>query len=181
MAEIKDPNIESNDQALPEMYVNEYGATKDPTVVVDEESRTVMLTPDETIVIEKEPASSIVPNNRPRKIYAGMWGQAEIVSVGVGLLTVLIVILLYVFLVIPSNNELDRNRAERDRLERDLASANAKYGNITSTESQVDTLIKSVDNFETQYLPIASLGKKRRLSTNKWSDRRAQPGQYDRS
>jgi hypothetical protein len=157
MAENQDPK--NNDQQLPEMYVNEYGATKDPAVVVEEESRTVLLTPDETIVVEKQPELEISPRNRPRKVYAGMWGQAEVVSVGVGLLALLTVILVYMFLVIPSNNELDRNRAERDRLERELASANSKYGSITSTESQVETLIKSVDNFEAQYLPIASLGK----------------------
>jgi Type II secretion system (T2SS), protein M subtype b len=159
VAENENPKIEPNDQALPEMYVNEYGVTKDPAVVIEEETRTVLLTPDETVVIEKEPIPEINPANRPRKVYAGMWGQAEIVSVGVGMLTLLIVILLYVFLVIPSNSELERNRAERDRLERELATANAKYGSITSTESHVETLIKSVDNFETQYLPIASLGK----------------------
>ena len=159
MAENENPKPTENDQPLPEMYVNEYGATKDSAVVVEEENRTVLLTPDETIVIEKQPELEINPSSRPRKIYAGMWGQAEIVSVGVGLLTLLTVILLYVFLVIPSNNELEANRAERDRLERELASASSKYGNITSTESRVETLVNSVDEFETQYLPIASLGK----------------------
>jgi Tfp pilus assembly protein PilO len=75
------------------------------------------------------------------------------------MLALLTVILIYAFLVIPSNSELEKNRAERDRLERELNTANSKYGNITSTESQVATLLNSVDNFETQYLPVASLGK----------------------
>jgi hypothetical protein len=38
-----------------EILVNEYGETRDPAVVVDEPNRTVLLTQDETIVIDKEP------------------------------------------------------------------------------------------------------------------------------
>jgi Tfp pilus assembly protein PilO len=159
MDENKYPDTDEQTSQQPEIYVNEYGSTKDSAVVVEEENRTVLLTPEETLILEKQPTFDINPRNRPRKVYAGMWGQAEIVSVGVGLLAVLTVLLLYVFLVIPSNSELERNRAERDRLERELATANAKYGNITSTETQVATLLDSVSNFETQYLPVASLGK----------------------
>jgi len=154
-----DQNPNEEQQPKTEMFVNEYGTTKDGAVVVEEADRTVLLTADETIVIEKQPQILINPKDRPRKVYAGMWGQPEIVSVGVGMLVFLTVVLLYAFLVIPSNLELERNRAERDRLERELTSANEKYGSITSTETHVVTLVNSVSDFESRFLPVSSVGK----------------------
>ena len=142
-----------------EMFVNDYGATPDSTVVIEEENRTVLLTDKETIVIEKDPMIDIAPKNRPNKVYAGMWGPTEIATVGVGMLAILTVILLFIFLVLPAKKELDQNRAERDRLERELTTATSRYGTITSTEEKVARLITSVNDFETRFLPIASNGR----------------------
>ena len=157
-------NFKQNDPAdqpenQPEMFVNDYGATKDSTVVVEESDRTVLLTPNETIVIDKEPSIDVVPRNRPRKVYLGMWGPTEIATVGVGLLAVLATLLVYFFLVVPSDRELARNREERDRLEKELATANSKYGSITDTQAQVNTLVKSVEDFQLNYLPAAANGR----------------------
>lgn len=88
-----------------------------------------------------------------------MWGQMEIATVGVGMLAILTVILLFIFVVLPAKRELETNRAERDRLERELATATSRYGTITSTEEKVARLITSVNDFETRFLPIASNGK----------------------
>jgi Tfp pilus assembly protein PilO len=142
-----------------EMFVNDYGSTVDPTVVVEEPDRTVLLTENETIVIEKQPTIDIAPKNRPRKVYGGMWGQTEIATVGVGLLAILTVILLFVFLVIPAQKELEANRTERDRLERELTTARSRYGSITTTEAGVARLVSSVDDFETRFLPSATNGR----------------------
>ncbi len=142
-----------------EMFVNDYGATPDSTVVIEEADRTVLLTDKETIVIEKNPMIDIAPKNRPNKVYAGMWGQTEIATVGVGMLAILTVILLFIFLVLPAKKELEQNRAERDRLERELTTARSRYGTITSTEERVARLISSVNDFETRFLPIASNGR----------------------
>ncbi len=150
--------IES-EAAKTEMFVNDYGATPDSTVVIEEENRTVLLTDKETIVIEKDPMIDIAPKNRPNKVYAGMWGQTEIATVGVGMLAILTVILLFIFLVLPAKKELETNRAERDRLERELTTATSRYGTITSTEEKVARLITSVNDFETRFLPIASNGR----------------------
>ncbi|MEO6587993.1 MAG: hypothetical protein ABIP06_01585 [Pyrinomonadaceae bacterium] len=143
----------------PEILVNDYGATKDSTVVVEEADRTVLLTEDETVIIEKSPAIDVVPKNRPRKVYAGMWGTTEIATVSVALLAILTTVLLFVFLVLPAQKELDANRAKRDQLERELTASRGKYGTITTTEERVQELKASVQNFEDRYLPNPTVGR----------------------
>lgn len=143
----------------PEILTNNYGTTRDSTVVVEEETRTVLLTDNETIVIEKQPVISVAPKNRARKIYAGMWGNAEIATVGLGMLAVLSVVILFVLVVLPAQKELEKNRAERDRIEAELATARGKYGNITSTEARVAEIVNSANDFESRFLPVASNGR----------------------
>lgn len=142
-----------------EILVNEYGDTRDGTVVVDEPDRTVLLTQDETIVIDKEPRIDIVPTNRPRKVYGGMWGPAELVTVSFAMVALFIVALLYIFMLAPASRELESNRAERDRLERELIATRNKYGEITSTETHVAKLMASVEDFEARHLSVASNGR----------------------
>ncbi len=153
------PNESAEQKNEPEMVVNEYGATRDSTVVIEEENRTVLLTADETIIVEKPERIDVVPKNRPRKVYAGMWGQTEIATVGLGMLAILAVIILVVLVVLPAQKELEKNKAERDRLETEFRTANGKYGDITSTEAEVAKLITSVDDFETRFLPVGTIGK----------------------
>ena len=157
MSENENENISPQDE--PKIIVNEYGSTVDSAVVVEEADRTVLLTDKETIVFPKEPSIDIVPKNRPRKVYGGMWGQTEIATVGLGALAVLATLLLYLLVVVPSNRELEKNRSDRDQLERDLTLARSKYGDITTTEGQVTKLLTSVDNFESNYLPSADNGR----------------------
>jgi hypothetical protein len=143
----------------PEILVNQYGETRDPAVVVDEANRTVLLTDDETIVIEKEPRIDIVPANRPRKVYGGMWGPAELVTIAFAMVALFIVAMLYIFMVAPANRELESSLTRRDRLKAELSLAQSKYGDITNTETQVVKLMNSVDDFESRYLPVASNGR----------------------
>jgi hypothetical protein len=145
--------------ASSDIHVNEYGATNDPAVLIEEADRSVLLTEDETIVFEKPRRIEINPANRPRKVYAGMWGTPEIAVVGLGGFAVLVTILLYFLAVVPSNREVERVRAEGDQLQHDLTSANSKYGTITNTETQVAKLISSVNDFELHSLAPASSGK----------------------
>lgn len=158
-------NQKNNEQNLnnveeeTKIIVNDYGATKDSTVVVEEADRTVLLTDKETIVIEKDAAIDVVPKNRPRKVYGGMWGQAEIATVGVAILAILTTTLVYIFLVVPARKELNQNRDKRDQLERELITAKGKYENITSIEGQANVLKKSVNDFEARFLPNPSIGK----------------------
>jgi uncharacterized membrane protein len=142
-----------------EILVNEYGETRDGTVVVDEGDRTVLLTQDETIIIDKEPRIDVVPKNRPRKVYGGMWGPAELVTVSFAMVALFIAALLYIFMLAPAKRELENNRAERDKLERELISTRSKYGEITNTETHVAKLMSSVEDFEARYLSVASNGR----------------------
>jgi Tfp pilus assembly protein PilO len=143
-----------------EIIVNDYGETVDSAVVVDEKDRTVLLTEKETIIIPKEePGFDMIPKNRPRKVYGGMWGQTEIATVGIAMLVILTVIVLYIFLVLPAQKELADNQAKQDQLRLELNSATEKYGSITSTEAHVAKLLQSVDDFEGRILRFDSIGK----------------------
>ena len=142
-----------------EILVNEYGSTRDSAVVVDEPDRTVLLTDHETIIIDKEPRIDIVPTNRPRKVYGGMWGQPELITIALAMIAVFLVALVYIFMVIPANRELERNRAERDRLEAELMLAQSKYGEISDTKTHVAKLMTSVEEFESTHLPVETNGR----------------------
>lgn len=143
----------------PEILVNENQANLDPTVVVAESDRTVVLTENDTIVIDRPAPIEIIPNNRPRKVYGGMWGPMEIAAFGVSLIVFLGVLGFYLFFVAPSSRRVQEMRAERDQLEQELISARSKYGDITSTETQVSKLVSSVSDFEATYLPVAANGQ----------------------
>jgi len=88
-----------------------------------------------------------------------MWGVPEITAVAISAMAVLAVLAVYVFFVIPSNRELAKNQSEADRLEAEMQSAVAKYGEISDTNTQVDKIVVSMDDFETRFLPAASNGQ----------------------
>ena len=117
--------------------------------------------PVDVVVVADEPViiTSNVPFNRPRKVYAGMWGPYEIGAVAIAVLVLLASTFVYFFWVLPSNNELIRNRSEATRLEAELISAKAKYGDITDTETQVAKIVASVSDFEANNLPLPANGQ----------------------
>ena len=124
----------------------------------EKEIRTTEMVEVETDVVETAPEIEVLPP-RPRKVYAGMWGVPEIAAVAVSSLVALLVIVIYFFWVVPSDRELARNRSEADRLEAEVMSARSKYGEITDTQSQVEKLVLSVDDFESRFLPISTTGQ----------------------
>lgn len=126
-------------------------AELDPQIVPTEE------TPEKPVVVEEIPL--VIPPNRPRKVYAGMWGPIEIGVVVAGVLALMMSFVLYFFWVRPSNNQLAQNKADAEKLESDLNSAKGRYGDIQSTETQVSKLSESVDDFETRYLTVQSNGQ----------------------
>ncbi len=156
---LQDLENENSDRETEIIRNEEYGDVKDSAVVIEEEDRTVLLTEDETIVIEKEEPVIIAPKNRPRKVYSGMWGKAEILTVGLAMLAILSVIVLYLFFVLPEKQSLEQNRTKRDTIEQELLAAEKKYKGITNTETYVAKLINSVDDFEARFLPVEVVGR----------------------
>jgi Tfp pilus assembly protein PilO len=122
-----------------------------------EDEKIIIDTGDDS-VLPQLPVELVVAR-RPRKVYAGMWGSAEIAAVAVSSMALLAAVLVYLLIVVPSNAEVARNRSEADRLQVELSSANSKYGEITSTKDQVGKLLTSVDDFETRFLPPAATGQ----------------------
>ncbi len=114
----------------------------------------------EVTIIETDEIEPInVVPDRPRKVYAGMWGPLEIGAIAVGAMTLLAALVAYLFFVIPSNRELALNKSKASTLDVELISARAKYGEITSTEEQVGKVLTSVDDFETRFLPAVTNGQ----------------------
>lgn len=158
--ELKGPaNDPRREDKEPVVLRNESGEAVDPTVVVDEPGRTVLLTEDETIIFEKQQYIDIAPKNRQRKVYRGMWGPVEIGILGAGMLSILAALALYFFFVAPSTRELEAGRARVERLEAELGSARSKFGNIANDENRVARLISSVNDFESSYLPVPNVGR----------------------
>ncbi|MEP6900909.1 MAG: hypothetical protein ABJA66_04115 [Actinomycetota bacterium] len=157
-----DKNLKTENSEIetkPQIHVNELGTTIDSTVVVEEADRTVLLTDDKTIIIPKETMIDVPPKNRERKVYAGMWGNTELITVGLGMLAILTTILLFVFLVLPAQKELSDNSSKREELNNQLQTANSRYGTITTTEDRVNELIRSINDFETRFLTTETNGK----------------------
>jgi hypothetical protein len=122
-----------------------------------EEEATVVVPREEAVVVTESVGNAVV--TRRRTVYGGMWGTPEIIAVSVSAAMLLITILAYFFWVLPSNRELAKNKSEADRLEAEVLSSRSKYGEITSTEGQVNKLLASVDDFQMRYLPVASNGQ----------------------
>lgn len=131
----------------------------DPTVVIDEGDRTVILTEDETVVMEQAPPVDLVPPNRPRKVYAGMWGKSEVITVALAMLALFTVIVVHLFVVLPASRDLDSKTEVSVRLERDLISTREKYGSMESSETEAAKLLVSVNDFEARVLRREELGK----------------------
>jgi hypothetical protein len=151
-------NLDPKNQQQPEILRDDF-TTKDSIVVIDEKDRTVLLTEEETIIIEKQPTIDIAPRNRPRKVNLGMFGTTEYIVVGLGLLSMLATFLFYMFVVTPAQVQLNNRKADRDRIEKELASTSDKFKDFTTTEEQVAKLVASVDDFESRFLPVSGNGR----------------------
>lgn len=127
---------------------------------------------DKQVVIETEPGDVVevvttddwnedpeLRKRRPRKVYGGMWGVIEIAAVAASAIILLVAVLVYFFAVVPSAQELAKNKSEAERLEAEEILARSKYGDITDTTSQVTKLLQSADDFETRFLPAQANGQ----------------------
>lgn len=112
-------------------------------------------------IVETDAAAGFdtIVTRRARSVYAGMWGPLEIGAVSAGALAILVSLLVYFFVVVPSNRQLAQNRSEADRLDAEVTSAKTKYGEITDTQTQVTKIVSSIDDFEMRFLPVVSTGQ----------------------
>jgi Tfp pilus assembly protein PilO len=97
--------------------------------------------------------------NKKRVVRSSMFGIPEFIAIGLGLLSLLLVGLFYFFFVSPANAELKLHKDISQKLSTENDDAKKKFGNISTTKERVSELLNSVDYFERNYLPIASLGK----------------------
>lgn len=92
-----------------------------------------------------------------RRINNGAFGPTEVLVVGFAVLCFVCSILFYVLATLPTESDLKKNIALRDQLQRELDTESQKYRNFTSTENQVSSLIKSVEDFKLKTLYPGSL------------------------
>lgn len=115
-------------------------------------------TEERTIVVE-ETIEELPARRRKKTVYKGMWGTLEMAAVGISLLLLLSVIASYLLFVLPESRELEANRARRDQLDTELAAANRKFGDLTTTEDRVAMLVTSAEDFEVRFLQEEAIGK----------------------
>lgn len=97
--------------------------------------------------------------NKQRRVNLGAWGKSEIVIVTVSVVVLFLSLVFYVFVTLPEENSLERNVAERNRLRAEIEAESQKYKSFTTTEEQINNLVKSAEDFEIKYLPIADFGR----------------------
>ena len=89
----------------------------------------------------------------------GMVGPAEAVGLAGSLLILLLVIVSYVYFLVPARSRLSRLQLERTRLQSQLRSSQDKVTQGQSTEATVQTITQSLDTFENQQLLGANRGR----------------------
>lgn len=114
---------------------------------------------EERTVVVEENIEDLPARRRKKTVYKGMWGTLEMAAVGISLLFLLAVIAGYLLFVLPESRELEANRARRDQLDTELAAANKKFGDMTTTEGQVAKLVASAEDFEVRFLQEESIGR----------------------
>jgi Tfp pilus assembly protein PilO len=114
--------------------------------------------------LEPEKETVAVKNIQPRvvrqrTVKSGMFGVPELIAVGLGVLSLLVVGAFYLFWVVPVNADVKRHKVFRDELETQLKDEKVKLGNFTTSKDRVEELLNSVDFFERNYLPVAETGR----------------------
>jgi Tfp pilus assembly protein PilO len=110
--------------------------------------------PDVPAAIAAPTATSI-----ERKVRGGMFGVPEMVVMALSALVLLGVLGFYFLVVAPAASDLKARKAQHDDQETKLNNLKKQFGNSTSIEQKVSQLEQSVSNFESRYLPIASIGQ----------------------
>ena len=88
-----------------------------------------------------------------------MFGPAEIVAVAGSLLILLLVVVSYLYFLMPANSRLEALQSERSRLQTQLRSSQEFVQQGETTEAAVQKITQSLDDFESQQLLGAERGR----------------------
>jgi Tfp pilus assembly protein PilO len=88
-----------------------------------------------------------------------MVGIAEIIGLAGGVLMVLLVVISYVYFLIPANFRLEALQSERSRLQDLLRDSKEVVLRDESTEATVQKITQSLDDFENNHLLMADRGR----------------------
>ena len=90
---------------------------------------------------------------------SGVFGLAEIIALGGSVVILLTILLSYVYLLIPARSHLQGRQLERSRLQNQLRSSNDLMREGQDTQSTVDKITESLDDFEENRLPNRNQGR----------------------
>lgn len=90
---------------------------------------------------------------------SGVLGPAEIIGLGGSLLILVLVIISYLYFLVPARSRLEALQSERSRLQGQLRSSADVVRQGQSTEATVQTITQSLDAFENNKLQGASTGR----------------------
>lgn len=89
----------------------------------------------------------------------GMFGVAEILAVGASLLLLLIVVISYVYFLVPARSRLEALQLERSRLQTQLRTSQDIIRKDQNTQATVTTITESMNDFENYRLRNAGEGR----------------------
>ena len=89
----------------------------------------------------------------------GMFGPAEIITLAASLLILVLVIVAYLYFLVPARSRLANAQLERARLQTQLRNSQAVVQEGQTTETTVQTITQSLDTFEGSHLLTAARGR----------------------
>ena len=90
---------------------------------------------------------------------SGMFGLAEIMALGGSVVILLVVLLSYVYFLIPARSRLQERQLERSRLQNHLRTTHESMLREQDTQSIVNKITESMDHFEENRIPNRSQGR----------------------
>ena len=89
----------------------------------------------------------------------GMFGMTEILALSVSLLILLLVVISYIYFLVPARSRRETLQSERTRLQSQLRSSQEIIRKGQDTQSSVTKITESLDEFQSYYLSSAGQGR----------------------
>jgi Tfp pilus assembly protein PilO len=86
-------------------------------------------------------------------------GPAEMIALGCSALMVLLVVISYLYFLVPARSRLDSLQSERSRLQKELSISTNLAAQGQTTEAAVQKITDSLDNFESNQLLTVDSGR----------------------